>query len=222
MPPLQRPLRIVLVNDYPIIVSGVVTMLAPFADRLEVVELDDETPGGDVDIVLFDMFAHLDGDHPGLSDVITDGGPKVVVFTWVVDPATVQAALAQGAAGYLSKTLPPLELVKAVEDIYDGVVVTSDPHAVLLGEGSADTPAHVHDLSPREAEVLALVAKGLSNKEVAQTVFLSVNSIKTYIRTAYAKIGVHSRSQAVVWAHENHLSPGTGPRGAVEQRSEQR
>jgi two-component system, NarL family, response regulator LiaR len=176
----------------------------------------------DVDMVLFDTFAHVPGDTITLSDAIKDGGPKVVVFTWSTDPTSVEQALAQGAAGYLSKTLPPLDLVKALEDIHSGAVVTSDTYEVLLGQESEDSPAHDFGLSPREAEVLALIAKGLSNQEIGQTLFLSVNSIKTYVRTAYAKIGVHSRSQAVVWALAHGFAPqsqrSVTPRVGREQR----
>ncbi|WP_167736200.1 response regulator transcription factor [Nocardioides sp. 503] len=223
MPTSPRPVRITLVNDYPVIVSGVATMLEPYADRIVLVEVEDELPADDeTDLVLFDMFAHLQGEHPALGDVIREGGPKVVVFTWVADPETVASALRQGAAGYLSKSLSPLELVKSLEDICSGAVVTSDTYDVMLGEESADAPTHAYDLSPREAEVLALIAKGLSNKEIARTVFLSVNSIKTYIRTAYAKTGVHSRSQAVVWAHENNLVPRTRKSGVVAPGIERR
>ncbi|MCW2852468.1 MAG: response regulator transcription factor [Nocardioides sp.] len=223
MAPLPRPLRIAVMNDYPIIVLGVSTMLEPYPDRVELVELDPcGMPGADVDIVLFDTFAHLDGEHPSLADVIGVDGPKVAVFTWVSDPVAVDLALAQGAAGYLSKTLAPLDLLKSLEDICSGAVVTSDEYAVNAAVDAADIPALHYALSPREAEVLALIAKGLSNKDIARALFLSVNSIKTYVRTAYAKIGVHSRSQAVVWAHQNHFAPkSAGPR-AVEQTSEQR
>lgn len=211
MPPSSRPLRIAIMNDYEIIVSGVATMLAPFHDRIEVVELDNQAlVASDVDIVLFDMFAHVSGLGVSLADVVSQGGSKVVVFTWGGDPVTVEGALAEGAAGYLSKTLAPLDLVKALEDIHAGAVVTTDTYEVMLGEGSGDSPVHVFDLSPREAEVLALIAKGLSNKEIAQTVFLSINSIKTYVRTAYAKIGVRTRSQAVVWAHQHGFAPQAG------------
>ncbi|MDP3892306.1 response regulator transcription factor, partial [Nocardioides sp.] len=86
-------------------------------------------------------------------------------------------------------------------------VVVSDLFEDALGHAAGHTPSHDFDLSPREAEVLALIAKGMSNKEIAQTVFLSVNSVKTYIRTAYRKIGVHRRGQAVVWAHEHGFAP---------------
>jgi NarL family two-component system response regulator LiaR len=201
VPSSTGPLRIAIINDYEIIVTGVANMLAPHTDRVEVVELDSQVPlASDVDVILFDTFAHVPGGTMSLSVVIKGGGPKIVVYTWSTDPTAVQQALAQGAAGYLSKTMPPPDLIQALEDIHSGAVVTSDTYEVLLGRESEDTPAHDFGLSAREAEVVALIAKGLSNEEIGRTLFLSVNSIKTYIRTAYAKMGVHSRSQAVLWA----------------------
>jgi NarL family two-component system response regulator LiaR len=195
------PLRVAIVNDYEIIVIGVANMLSSHRDRVEVVELDNQVPvASDVDVILFDTFADVPGGAMSLGDVIKVDGPKVVVYTWSTDPTAVRQALAQGAAGYLSKTLPPLDLVQALEDIHSGAVVTSDTYEVLLGQESEDSPAHGVALSSREAEVMALIATGLSNEEIGRALFLSVNSIKTYIRTAYAKIGVHSRSQAVLWA----------------------
>ena len=67
------------------------------------------------------------------------------------------------------------------------------------GAGTADWPGREHGLSDRESEVLSLICQGLSNQQVAQNLYLSINSVKTYIRTLYRKIGVESRSQAVIW-----------------------
>jgi DNA-binding CsgD family transcriptional regulator len=64
-------------------------------------------------------------------------------------------------------------------------------------------------LTPREAEILALIAQGLSNQQIAERAYLSINSVKTYIRTAYRRIGVTSRSQAVLWAVDNGFRPET-------------
>lgn len=221
--PLSRPVKVAILNDYQLIVTGVAAMLAPYGDRVEVVQVDDRTLGSQVDIALLDMFAEVaPGARTSLGDVVRQGGPRVVVYTWGGDSGAAAQALSQGAVGYLSKTLPPLALVQALEDIHSGAVVTTGAHEVLLGEESEDPTAPEIDLSGREAEVLGLIAQGLSNKEIAQTLFLSVNSIKTYIRTAYAKIGVRSRSQAVVWAlaHDcGPLEPMAGTSGPVGTHS---
>jgi NarL family two-component system response regulator LiaR len=210
MPSPSRPLRVAILNDYEIVVAGVASMLAPYRDRVEVVEVDGISLGPEIDIALFDMFAHVSGDgRMDLEHVIRADGPQVIIFSWLHDPAAVKHALSQGARAYLSKTLSPVELVQALEAIHSGAVPTSTGPHHLLGDNSEDSPVHEFGLSSREAEVLALIAKGMSNKEIAQTLFLSVNSIKTYIRTAYAKIGVHTRSQAVLWTVGNGFPPAS-------------
>ena len=90
------------------------------------------------------------------------------------------------------------------------VVVSDDPGSgaaddTELAEG--DWPGRRHGLSARESEVLALIAQGLSNQEIADGTFLSINSVKTYIRSAYRKIGVKRRTQAVLWATKNGFVP---------------
>jgi two-component system, NarL family, response regulator LiaR len=76
-------------------------------------------------------------------------------------------------------------------------------------EGLEVSPVPTHHLSTRESQILALIVRGLSNQEIAETAFLSINSVKTYIRTAYRKMGVTRRSQAVVWAMQHGFEPGS-------------
>jgi DNA-binding NarL/FixJ family response regulator len=201
MPSVPAPLRIAIVNDYEIVVAGVAEMLAPYRDRLEVVELDCLTPVlQDVDIVLFDAFAHVADRGFRLPSTVHPDSPKVVLFTWSSDPRSIRTALDQGAAGYLSKGLPPIDLVKAIEDIHAGERIVSTVEVPENVHSTGDWPGREFDLSPREAEVLALVAQGLTNEDIAKALYLSINSVKTYIRTAYRKINVQRRSQAVAWA----------------------
>ena len=73
--------------------------------------------------------------------------------------------------------------------------------------GAGDWPGREAGLTPREAEIIALITQGLSNREIADRAFLSINSVKSYIRTAYRKINVTRRSQAVLWGVENGFKP---------------
>ena len=75
--------------------------------------------------------------------------------------------------------------------------------------GAGDWPGRSAGLTPREAEIIALITQGLSNQEIAERAFLSINSVKTYIRTAYRKINVTSRSQAVLWGVDHGFRPET-------------
>ena len=204
------PIRLAIANDYEVVVTGVAAMLADYRDRVVVVELDAGLPvTSEVDVILYDTFART---HLDALDLQTTGGPgqaKVVVFTWNLRTDAVDQALAQGAAGYLSKALPASEIVDAVEAIHHGETVVR-PNIESTEPGDAnDWPGKQAGLTYREAEVLALITQGLSNQEIADTAYLSVNSVKSYIRNAYRKIGVQRRSQAVRWGLQHGLLPDT-------------
>ncbi len=209
--PASEPVRVALMNDYEVIVAGLQAMLSPYADRIRVVELDSLLPvHSDVDVLLYDAFGRERVTGP-VAQTIADTDAKVVIYTWHLDSEVVEEALAQGAVGCLSKTLDGLDLVAAIEKVHAGsVVISAEPGPeVKQGESinQGDWPGREHSLSAREAEVLALIAQGLSNQEIADRAFLSINSVKTYIRSAYRKIGVERRTQAVLWATQNGFVP---------------
>jgi DNA-binding NarL/FixJ family response regulator len=203
---VNRPLRLAIVDDYAVVVAGVASFLA--AERIEVVETGAMTPViTDVDIVLYDTFGQVQGVGIDLEDFVRDSGAKVVVYSWNLEPDMIEQALAGGASGYLSKVLTGPEVVAALERVMGGeVVVLTGDHETSVG-GVGDWPGRSAGLSPREAEVLALITQGLSNLEIADRAFLSANTVKTYIRSAYRKIGVTRRSQAVGWAVMNGFKP---------------
>jgi NarL family two-component system response regulator LiaR len=199
-------IRLAIVDDYAVVVAGVAAILA--TEQIQVVETGARTPVlTDVDIVLYDTFGQVQGDGIDLEDYVRDSFAKVVIFSWNLDAELIERAIANGASGYLSKSLTGEEIVSALERIHAGEVV------VLVGDGessvgaSGDWPGREVGLSPREAEVVALITNGLSNQEIADRAYLSINSVKTYIRTAYRKIGVERRTQAVLWGIQNGFEP---------------
>jgi NarL family two-component system response regulator LiaR len=202
-------LRLAIVDDYAVVVAGVAAFLA--AEGIDVVETGASTPViSDVDIVMYDTFGQVQGRGIDLEDFVRDsGGAKVVIYSWNLDPRLIEEAMAGGASGYLSKVLTGPEIVAALKRVMAGetVILTGD-HESSVG-GAGDWPGRSAGLSSREAEVLALIAQGLSNQEIAERAYLSINSIKTYIRSAYQKIKVTSRSQAVLWAVDNGFRPDT-------------
>jgi DNA-binding CsgD family transcriptional regulator len=152
--------------------------------------------------VLHDVFGRPDdaGDLRALDD---PDHPQVVAFSWSVEPAVVSRAIDEGAAGYVAKSLPAEDLVVALERVHAGERV------LALGREDdcrADIPPGSEaGLSGREHQVLTLITEGFTNQEIARQCFLSVNSVKTYVRTAYRKIGVTRRAQAVAWGIEHRL-----------------
>jgi len=195
----HRPVRLALVDDYEVVLIGLAHMFDSYRDRIDVVEIDAGTPiSVDVDIALYDTFAQGEADAAALDVLLASPhADKVVVFTWSFQPQLVEHALRRGAAGYLSKTLTAAELVEALERIHDGEVVVSP--VVARGTVGLDWPGREEGLTERESEIVALITQGLSNAEIARMTYLSVNSIKSHIRNAYRKIGVSTRSRAVLW-----------------------
>ena len=199
-PVVAPPIRIAIVNDYELVVAGLAAALAPFADAVDVVELEVQSPVVyDVDVVLYDTFGQPQGDVAELDKLVADSDARVVVFSWNVQPELVARTIAHGAAGYLSKGLSAGELVEAIQKVHAGEVVVPPGVDATDVLPATEWPGHDAGLSAREAEVLALITQGYSNREIAERSYLSINSVKTYIRAAYRKIGVTRRSQAVVW-----------------------
>src|SRR5690348_16627921 len=111
----MAPVRIAVVNDYEIVVAGVAAMLQPFADRVQVMELAaGQQVTSDVEVVLYDTFGQVQGDGVDLEDLVHGSGALVCIYSWNLQPELVTAALARGAAGYLSKALTAEEVVAAI------------------------------------------------------------------------------------------------------------
>ncbi|GAA1436623.1 response regulator transcription factor [Mycobacterium cookii] len=124
---------------------------------------------------------------------------RVAVFTWNHHPGLVDDVLGDGVSGYLGKSLTATQLGRALRSIHLGEAVVAPPlggHPV----SGPPVPSEADILTTRERETLGLIATGRSNDEIAQEMQISLNSVKSYIRSAYRKTGVQSRSQAVLWA----------------------
>jgi two-component system, NarL family, response regulator LiaR len=191
-----RPIRVALSNDYEIALLGLAQMFARYPGQVQVVDIttNPELVEHHPDVILYDTFGRLPDDDPKLRQIVEDHRAKVVVYSW--DDYPEEAARRLGAAGYLHKSLSAAELVAAIVALQGG-------HHPLPEETEAEPvhtwPGQSLGLSQREAEMLSFITRGLTNDEIARRAFLSVNTVKTYIRTAYAKIGVRNRAEAVAW-----------------------
>ena len=206
--PANAPLSVAVVNDYEMVVAGVAAMLAQHPDRVRVVELDSGLPVvSDVDVILYDTFGQIQGDGVDLEDLVHGSDARVVIFSWNLQPELVERAIKRGASGYLSKALDAEQMVAALEKVHAGQVVVPAVAGEVEHAAEGEWPGRAQGLTAREAEVLALITQGLSNQEIADRSYLSINSVKTYIRTAYRKIGVTRRSQAVAWGMNHGFEP---------------
>lgn len=201
-----RPITVALVNDYPVIVEGLATLLAP-DPRLAVVELAVNTePAHQVDVVLIDAFGTSAAEHHLVQLLNDQRFEHVVIYTWKMNEKLVQRALDLGVNGYLSKALDAEGLIEALLRVHSGERVVSP--GVAPEEVDLPTwPGRDSGLTVREAEVIALITQGITNEEIAKHCYLSINSVKSYIRSAYRKMGVQRRSQAVLWGVENGMLP---------------
>ncbi len=205
---MKHPIRLAIVDDFALVVAGVASLLAE--ERIDVVETGASLPViSDVDVVLYDTFGQVDGQGIDLVDYVRDSGAKVVIYSWNLRPELIERAIAEGACGYLSKVLTGPAIVAALERIMNGeIVILVGDHETSVG-GAGDWPGRSTGLSPREAEVVALIARGLTNQEIAERAHVSMNTIKTYIKSAYRKMGVTRRAQAVLWALDNGFESDT-------------
>ena len=206
-------ITVALINDYEVVVRGLASMLSRYRQTLRIVEMDLETHVDQrVDIGLYDTFAAPQGDRAEVRSLAAD--PRIaqlVVYSWNLDASLIERALEHGVAGYVSKSLPARDLVSALTSIHAGGRRVWGPDAAertspLIGEW----PGREEGLPPREAEVLALITQGYTNQGIADRAHLSINTVKTYIRNCYRRIGVSSRSQAVLWGAEHGFSPDRG------------
>lgn len=203
----QAPITLALVNDYPVVIEGLARMLANH-ERLTVEDLSSgEPPNREVDLVLYDAFAAKDRGKYDVIRLLEDTqNRKLVIYTWNVAEDQVQKALDLGIHGFLSKELTADQLTDALVRIHEGERLVL-PEPVSEESNMADWPGRHAGLSPRESEVVALITQGATNDEIARTCYLSINSVKSYIRSAYRKMGVERRAQAVLWGVQNGMEP---------------
>lgn len=208
-PPPKKPITVALVDDYDVVLIGVANMFDKYRDRVVVAEIDATMDVQDpVDIVLYDSFAQPESDHHEIGVLVRNpAARRVVVYTWNFHPELIESAKAHGAHGYISKTLPARELVAALEAVHAGDMVISETPSGTRSPVGQDWPGRGEGLSDRESEILALITQGKSNADVARLTYLSPNTVKSYIRSAYRKIGVSSRTQAVLWGVDHGFTP---------------
>ena len=201
------PLRVALVNDYQIIVDGLREMLRPFTDRVRVVEtVSGDTPDGRSDIALFDTFAGRRHALERVRAMIADGDiGKVALYTWDAPAAFLDDVTTLHVDGVIMKSETGEPLVEALERIHRGEPAGLDPAA-------GETPKTV--LTEREREVLALIARGAPNREIARELYLSVDTVKTHVRNVFRKLDVPNRTLAALAADRFGLAAPAPPRAS--------
>ncbi len=220
---MSEQIRVMVVDDQALVREGLMTLLdaaagiapvAAAADGEEAVRL---AARHRPDVVLMDLrMPVLDGVEATRRIRAAQPDTEIVVLTTHADEASILDALSAGARGYLTKDAGIAEISRAVhaaaahQAVLDPVAQSTLIEAATAGAhraGPSSTPPGLpDDLTPREAEVLSLIARGLSNGEIASTLVVSEATVNTHINHVFAKIGARDRAQAVHYAYTHGLA----------------
>jgi DNA-binding NarL/FixJ family response regulator len=215
-------IRVLLVDDQPLIRRGLRALLKPEPD----LEIVGEAENGEraiellqtieADVILMDIrMPIMDGVAATQAIVPAFPNTKILILTTFDDTAYVTQALQNGASGYLLKDTPAPELVSAIGLIHKGYTQLSPGIAQKLltpptlkvplpkGDLGGSNPKHDEaiSLTPREEEILSLIAQGSSNREIAQQLYISEKTVKNHITNLLSRLGLRDRTQAAIYFH---------------------
>ncbi|MBO0704896.1 MAG: response regulator transcription factor [Candidatus Dormibacteraeota bacterium] len=210
--------RVLIVDDQRIVREGLVTLLG----LLPGIEVAGAAGDGEEALRLVALHAPdvalMDLRMPGMGGVeatrrirAEHPGTHVIALTTYADDESILAAVQAGARGYLTKDAGAREIEEAIEAVRSGrTLLEPKVQARLLdalagGAGLGSPPQLPDGLTRREAEVLALIAQGLSNQDISARLFVSEATVKTHINNLFGKIGVRDRGQAVAYAYRQGL-----------------
>jgi NarL family two-component system response regulator LiaR len=203
----QNRVRVAAANDYELIVSGVAALLRLYSDRLDVrdrIVMGDPIENGPIDVVLYDTYGRTGIFGEALTTLL--GHPDVhhvAVFSLDLRPEIIEDARAAGATGFISKALTGDEIADAIERIAAGEeVVALSPDGSRDGATALellDWPGKDEGLTERESQVLVLLAEGLTNPEIATSLYLGVETVKTHVATIIRKLDLRNRVQAATY-----------------------
>ncbi|PWI42537.1 response regulator transcription factor [Streptomyces sp. ICBB 8177] len=220
------PISVIIADDHRVVREGLATILGAVdgvhvaglaADGAQAVDL---AARHEADVVLMDL--HMPGtDGVEATRRLKTERPAtaVVVLTTYTDDDSILAALEAGATGYLTKNASAADIHRAIEAAASGHTMLDPLAAARLIHASRRTdPEHTaknaalpDGLTEREAQVLGLIAQGLSNAEIAARLYLSRSTVKTHIHQIFAKTGSRDRPQAIVYAHRHGIRAEEDP-----------
>jgi DNA-binding NarL/FixJ family response regulator len=217
-------IAVAIADDQPLVRAGL-QMIIDAADGMHLVA--QASNGSEViesirrtrpDVVLMDIrMPALDGIEATRRITAGPGRPpRVLILTTFDLDDYVYGALRAGASGFLLKDVPPEQLVEAIRTVANGdgllapAVTTRLIEAFVQASAHAPVPSAFSDLTPRELEIFTLIARGLSNTEIADRLVVSNATVKTHVTKIFSKLGLRDRVQAVVLAYETAIvRPGT-------------
>lgn len=220
---MTTPIRVALVDDQQLVRAGFAMVIGSQPDMTVVAEASDGreavAKAADADVVLMDVRMPVMDGIAATAAITADGGPKVIILTTFDLDEYVLRAIRAGASGFLLKDTQPEDMLAAIRTVHrgDAVIAPSSTRRLLdtlvhvLPAAERATPAALDILTEREREVLALMARGESNSEIADHLVVAETTVKTHVGRILAKLHARDRVQAVVVAYDTGLvTPGSG------------
>jgi DNA-binding NarL/FixJ family response regulator len=205
---MPKPIRVALVNDYMIVLEGLRVLLRSSEPEIEIVEIDiKKGPRRSVDVTLLDTYGELQSLGERVRALRADSGNgAIVVFSFSDRPEAVRHAMQAGAQGFISKAVPRQLIIDGIKAAAGGdrAVLTQRSQYSQIDD-ALRWPGRDIGLTERESEILSLLSTGMTNRELGSSLYVSENTIKTHLRSLYAKLGVRSRAQAVSLAGQGIL-----------------
>jgi DNA-binding NarL/FixJ family response regulator len=200
------PIRVLIVDDHPVVRRGLRALLE-VQDGIAVAGEAGDGPTAlelaaehDPDVILLDLKLPAMGGLAVLTELTArNATAKVLVLTSVTDPEMAGQVMRAGAAGVLYKDVDPDALVRAIRAVHDGHLLLAPEAAGPLLRSAAWSPG-LDALTTREREVLAELARGRSNREIARALNVSEKTVKTHVSSVLGKLGVQDRTQAALFA----------------------
>lgn len=215
----MKKIGVLIVDDHKIVRQGIISFLE-VQDQLEV---KGEAANGEEavkavqelkpDVVLMDLvMPGMDGIEAIRQIKRSIPNTRIIVLTSFAENDKVFAAIEAGVDGYLLKDTSPTELVKAIESAYAGHPTLHPEIAqkLMLRVSNRSSLYETETLTPRETEILALLAKGLANKAIAKRLLISIPTVKTHVHNIMHKIGLTNRIQAALYATDKRLPQSEG------------
>jgi len=207
---VTRPISVLIVDDHPVVRRGLRVLL----EVQDGIAVAGEAGDGAAALALAAEHAPdvilLDLKLPGMDGIAVlgelkarDSAARVLVLTSATEPASASLALRSGAAGVVYKDVDPDALVRAIRAVHDGHLLLAPEAAGTLVRSAGLAVAGIDALTGREREVLAEIAKGRSNREIARALSVSEKTVKAHVSSVLAKLGVQDRTQAALVAVRN-------------------
>lgn len=203
-------IRLAIAAEQEVVSAGLACVLGAYDDQVALVPLVPDKGDRAPEVVLYDVMGLHVGDAPDLDHLVKETDAAVVAIARDLRPDLAAQALARGVDGCISLAATGEQLLAVVRAAAAGELagdLTPDEVGV---EQPFERLGMDAGLTARETEVLGLITQGLTNVEIADRLYLSINSVKTYVRSAYRRIGVTTRSQAVAWCIQHGFAPPEG------------